>query len=96
LTETVQLQYFGSVRAAAGCAGEEISLARGISVLQLLQQRAEIKGEAFRGEVLSGEALRDDLAVSVNGAIIQHAAAEEIILQPGDTVALFPIFPGGG
>jgi len=96
LTETVQLQYFGSVRAAACCAEEQAPLAENTSVLQLLHQLADAHGEAFRGEVLSGEALRDDLTASVNGAIIQHAAAEDIVLQPGDTVALFPIFPGGG
>ena len=94
--DIVHIQYFGSVRAAANGAGEQAHLAGGTSVLGLLRQLADAHGEGFGGEVFAGGTLRDDLTVSVNGAIIQHAAADEIILRPDDTVALFPLFPGGG
>jgi len=94
--DEVHIQYFGSVRAAANGAEEQVSLAGGAGVLLLLRQLSDAHGEALRGELFIGEALRDDLTVSVNGAIIQHAAADELILRPGDTVALLPVFPGGG
>jgi len=92
----VQIQYFGSIRAAADTAGEQALSAEGATVLQLLQQLSESRGEDFRGELFAGEGLRDDLTIIHNGAIIQHAAADGIILRPGDVVALLPMFPGGG
>lgn len=94
--DEVHIQYFGSVRAAAGVPEEQTSLAGETGVLQLLRQLSDAHGEALRGEIFVDEALRDDLTVSVNGAIIQHAVADELILRPGDTLALFPVFPGGG
>jgi len=95
--ENIRIQYFGSVRAAAGRPEDE-SPAAGMSLYSLLLKLAGDYGEAFRGELLAagGGKLRDDLTVTVNGAIISHEAAEEIVLRPGDTLALFPIFPGGG
>lgn len=91
------VQYFGSMRAAAELAEEQIPLAGGASVLTLLRQCADTHGEGFRGELFTESGcLREDLTVAVNGAIIQHAAVDEIILGPDDTVALFPVFPGGG
>ena len=93
----MRVQYFGSVRAAAELAEEQISLAGGVSVLMLLRQCADMHGEGFRGELFAESGcLREDLTVAVNGAIMQHAAVDEIILRPDDTVALFPVFPGGG
>ena len=92
----MQVQYFGSVRAAAQKAEERAALSGQISVLELLRRLAGFYGAAFSGEVFAGEALRDDLSVAVNGVTMRHAAAEETFLRPGDVLALFPLFPGGG
>jgi len=95
---SIRIQYFGSIRAAAQRSEDEAALAGDTTVYRLLLRLADGYGEGFRGEVLaeSGGALRDDLTVAVNGAIIQHEAADEFLLRPGDVVALFPLFPGGG
>ena len=94
----VRIQYFGTIRLAAQRIEDEAALAGDATVFRLLLQLADAYGEGFRGEVLaeSGGMLRDDLMVTVNGTIINHAAAGEIVLRPGDIVALFPTFPGGG
>ncbi|MCL2508907.1 MAG: MoaD/ThiS family protein [Oscillospiraceae bacterium] len=94
----VRVQYFGSIRAAAGTPEEETARGENATVFQLLLELADAYGKAFRGEILdeSGERLRDDVTLTVNGAIINHSAAYEMRLRPGDLLALFPIFPGGG
>ena len=94
----VRMQYFGSVRGMANKTEEVKNLPEPITALQFLGLLAEEYGEGFRGEVFAempGE-LRDDVALAINGTIIQHEAANARLLQPNDTLALFPIFPGGG
>jgi len=96
--EKVRIQFFGSIRAAAQKPEGWAPLAGNTTVLQLLRELAGVYGEGFRGELLAagGEKLRDDLTVTLNGTIIKHQAAGELLLRPGDTLALFPLFPGGG
>ena len=94
----IQIQCFGSIRAAAERFEAEVEFTENGTIMQLLLRLADVYGEGFRDEIFAQntEKLRDDLTVSLNGAIIQHAAAEETILRPGDALALFPLFPGGG
>jgi len=47
-------------------------------------------------EIFENENIREDVTVLLNGTIINHTETCEIILEPGDVVALLPIFPGGG
>ena len=91
-----QIQYFGSIRAAAGLPGEEVDIPSHIGLFALLEELAGAHGAGFRGEVFAGETLREDLTAALNGTIIKHEAAEEAQLRPGDVLALFPLFPGGG
>ena len=92
----IQIQYYGSVRAAAGKREEEMEASPGTSVFQLLKILAERYGDAFRGELINNGQLRDDIGVSLNGTLFRHEMMTRISLQDGDTLALLPLFPGGG
>jgi molybdopterin converting factor small subunit len=86
------------MRAAAGTNEEEREISADSTVHQLLDGLCGTYGEAFRGEVFrrDGENIRDDLILSLNGAIIEHRNVIAANMTSGDVVALFPIFPGGG
>ena len=96
----IGIQYFGSIRAAAKKSEEKVKFSADITIYRLLRQIAcQHKNESnLQGEIFdeSGENLRDDLMVTLNGKIINHESAFETNLNPGDTLSLFPIFPGGG
>ena len=94
----IQIQYFGSIRAAAKKSEEKTEFAADTTIYHLLQKLASLYDDNFRGEIFDkdGEELRDDLMVTLNRVIVSHADALEIKLNSGDALALFPIFPGGG
>ena len=92
----LHIQYFGSIRAAAGKKEEDLELSPGTSLFRLLETLSQRYGETFRGELLDGGQLRNDIALSLNGKMIWRAAAEETLLRPGDLLALYSLFPGGG
>jgi len=102
--QKIEIQYFGSVRAAAKKFKDEVKFVPNMTVYGFLQQLAcdyekdENDAKNFRGEIFgeNGNELREDLTVTVNGTIINHASASDIKLEPDDLLALFPIFPGGG
>ena len=92
----IQIQYFGSIRAATKKSSEELAVPPDTSIYQLLERLAGAYGDGLRGEIMAEGRLRDDLTISLNGSITKHEAAGETLLRPGDTLALFPLFPGGG
>ena len=94
----VRVQYFGSIRGAAQKAEDVKILPEDMTALRLLRLLADEYGEGFRGEVFAENPglLRDDVTLAVNGAILRHEAAGETLLRQDDTLALFPVFPGGG
>jgi len=94
--EKVHIQYFGTIRAAAQKSEDRI--AGDTTVLQLLQKLAGDYGDGFREEVLAGDGdkIRDDITVTINGTIISHEVVDGVHLRPGDSLALLPLFPGGG
>jgi len=96
----IVIQYFGSIRAAAKKSEEKVKFAANTTLYRLLRQTVCFSENEnnLRGEIFdeSGEKLRDDLMVTLNGTIINHESAFETNLNPGDTLSLFPIFPGGG
>ena len=99
--QKIEVQYFGSVRAAAKKSKDEVEFVPNMTVYGLLRQLAcdyANDAENFQGEIFgeNGRELREDLTVTVNGTIINHASASDIKLEAGDVLALFPIFPGGG
>jgi len=92
----IQIQYYGSIRAAAGKNEEALECSPGTAVFRFLISLCSSRGGDFRDELLDGDRLRDDIAVSLNGAMVQHEAANKTLLQEGDTLALFPMLLGGG
>lgn len=99
---SVAVQFYGSIKAAAGCQGGEIEIPAGFVVFELLKLLSGVYGDALKKEVFQpgedpGEDdLRDDLIVTVNSVIADHLKTKSIKIENGDTVALFPAFPGGG
>ena len=96
MKDIIHIKYFGSIRAAAQKSGEDVEFSPGVSIFSLMEQLCSLQGGALRGELFSGSELRDDVTVSLNGKIIRHEVVKEKCLEQGDTLALLPIFPGGG
>jgi len=97
-TPNVRILYFGAIRAAAGTSGEEVKIVVNTALYQLLRELAVIHGDSFFDEIFEegGASLREDLTVTVNDVVVNHASVAETGLAPGDKIALYPIFPGGG
>ena len=93
-----EVKYFGSVREAVGQACEYVDGAP-ITLPGLLYMLSVTHGAGL-GDQLFDEngagGLRDDLMVTVNESIVNHENVADIVINPGDVVSLFPIFPGGG
>jgi len=98
LKHKVTVQFFGSVRAAAGRSDAEIDIPSDYGVYELLQLLADAYGDAFKTEVFlqDGDSLREDVTVSINGVITERTKVKSVKLETGAVIALFPIFPGGG
>lgn len=95
----IKIQFFGSIRESAGKTSDEMHLAPDTNVSGLMRMLSEAYGNGVRGELLdenSPGGLRDDLMVTVNESIINHDKAADITVNPGDVIALYPTFPGGG
>ena len=94
----VDVQFYGSIKAAAGSPGGEIEVPAGYAVSELLQMLPGIYGDALKLEVFMQDEgkLRDDLIVSVDSVITDHAKTGTLKLGNNAIVALFPAFPGGG
>ena len=95
----VPVKLFGSIRAAAGESGCEISILPGATVYDLMKAISGIYGEKMSDELLDSKAstgLREDLMITVNEATINHKNASAVAIKAGDNVALYPMFLGGG
>ena len=95
----IQLRFFGSIRVAAQKISEEWEHIPGTTVYSLMQALSGAFGQSMRDELLDDNApggLREDLMVTVNEAIISKKDAGVIMVDAGDSVSLFPMFPGGG
>jgi len=98
-TDNVLVKYFGAIREFAGKSDESVDLISGSVVHDLLCRISDIYGEKMRTEIFDAKnvnGLRDDLMVTLNQTILNHSQSSRTVLKSGDTVALFPIFPGGG
>jgi molybdopterin converting factor small subunit len=93
----VYIHLFGSFREAAGTSEDEVELTSDPSIYGLLTELAGVYGERFRDALFDGSGmLREDVMMTVNKVIINHADVTETVLCPGDEFALLPIFTGGG
>jgi len=96
MNNNVHIQFYGEIRAAANKPAEEV--APHSTVFDLFCKLADGYGPVFRGEIFKedGSSLRDDLTVTINGATVRHEATHKLVAAPGDVIAIFPVFPGGG
>jgi len=92
----IQIHYYGSIRAAAGKKEETLEYSPETTIFRLLEALADSRGGEFRDELMDCGELREDIGISLNGTLIRHEAAEEIHVNPGDTLALLPLLLGGG
>ena len=94
----ITLSLFGSIRAAAGKDGDKIEISSGCEFYKMLRLLSFVYGDGFKYEVFrqSGDDLREDLIVSINGVITEHSKLKNTPLFDGDIVALLPNFSGGG
>ena len=95
----VSVGFFGSIRESVNMEKDSVEITEDVSLYNFLKALAEIYGECFVAEIFDIKApdeLRCDIMVTINGTIIDVANAKKIILTQGDSVQLFPIFPGGG
>jgi len=96
---TVHVKYFANIREVAGISNDSLDLVSGSTVYDLLYMITELYGDEMGEEIFDNKnasGLRDDMMLTINEAIINHMKSAETMLKPGDVVALFPIFPGGG
>jgi len=95
----IHLRFFGSIRVAAQKISEEREHIPGTTVYSLMQELSGAFGQIMRDELLDDNApggLREDLMVTVNESIVSKNDAGTIMIDAGDVVSLFPMFPGGG
>jgi molybdopterin converting factor small subunit len=74
----------------------EEELPSGSSLRRLLARLAA--GKARFDEAIydrQGDALRDTVVITHNGRLVSPAAALDLVLQNGDSVALIPAYSGG-
>ena len=94
----VTVLLFGSIRAAVGKGCVEIEIASDCGFYGLLRILSSIHGNEFQDEIFqqTGDNLRDDLIVSINGLIVGHSKLKGLQLHDGAAIALSPNFSGGG
>ena len=95
----IHIKYFGTIREAAGRNSDALEYCPGATVYDVVRAVADNYGDKMSGELFSMKdvsELRDDLMLTLGEAIVPLGAAAETAVEPGDTVSMFPIFPGGG
>ncbi len=94
----VTLKYLGPVSLIAKKREEELEILPSANVHEMLRQLCSLYGKGFEDEVLQdgGEKLRSGTAITINGTVIGRLDGLGTKLKAGDTVALLPLFLGGG
>jgi len=96
-TFKVQVKLYGAFGEFARKSRDEAELPQDATVYDLLSGLAGVYGENFRDELFDSMGkLKDDVMVTVDEAIIDRGCSDAIRLKPGETIALLPIFHGGG
>ena len=97
--QKIHIRFFGAIRVVASKTETEIDFIPDTTVSELLRLLSDKYGSVLRDELFDekgSNGLRDDLMITVNDAIINHEKASETEIKPGDAIALYPTFPGGG
>jgi len=96
---SIHVRFFGAIRAVIEKNDDELAYTPDATVSGLLCLLSDKYGKALRDELFEGidaDLLRDDLMITVNETIISREKASGTTIKPGDTIALYPTFPGGG
>jgi MoaD family protein len=94
----VKIQYLGQIRAIVDRREESIDPVQNKTILTILQRLATKYGKEFETEVLddSKHALREGILVTINGRAIEQLDGLDTFLNDHDTIAILPLFTGGG
>ena len=95
----IHVRFFGSIKESAGISSVDMELTPDTTLFDFLLTLAEKYGKELHSEILdesTSSGLRGDLMLTHNDVIINHEIVTGVILNPGDSVALLPTFPGGG
>jgi MoaD family protein len=95
---TIRVKYLGPVAHMVNKREEELEVSSKASIHELLRKLSSLYGKVFEDEVLQddGENLGDGMTITVNGIAIRQLDGLSTKLKMGDTIALLPLFLGGG
>jgi len=95
----IHIRFFGAIRVVIEKSDDELDYTPDTTVSGLLCLLSDKYGKVLRDElfdVKDPNMLRDDLMITVNETIISREKASGTTVKPGDAIALYPTFPGGG
>jgi MoaD family protein len=94
----IKIKYLGPVTLIVNKREEELEISSRASIHELLRKLSSQYGKQFESEVLQddGQNIRNGMAVTVNGTVIGQLEGMRTRLKLGDTIALLPLFLGGG
>jgi MoaD family protein len=94
----IKVKYLGPVALVVKKKEEELEVSSRASIHELLRKLSILYGKDFESEVLEddGENIRNGMAITVNGKVIGQLDGMRTRLKMGDTIALLPLFLGGG
>jgi MoaD family protein len=94
----IKVKYLGLVGLMVKKREEELEVSSRASIHELLRNLSSLYGKEFESEVLEddGENIRDGMTITVNGIVIRQLDGMSTKLKLGDTIALLPLFLGGG
>lgn len=88
----VKVLFFAGIRELTRAKETEVAAA---SVEELLAELAARYGPKFQEAVYGPAGLSREVIITVNGRHLVHLAGVKTELNPGDTVAIFPLVAGG-
>ncbi len=93
----LKVKYLGPVALMVKKREEELEVSSLASIGELLRKLSGLYGKEFESEVLQDDGnIRTGMAVTVNGKVIGQLDGMRTRLKMGDTIALLPLFLGGG
>lgn len=93
----VTVQYLGHIRALVHTRAEEVNVPSVTTIFELLKRLTRLYGDEFRQEVFADDGgVREGIIVTINGKAIGQLQGIKTSLHPGDTIAILPLFAGGG
>jgi len=93
----VLIKFFGTLRLALACQSVALELDTPLPLHQVLDRVETLlgpKGEAFRKKIFQDGNLCQGVIILRNGTNVLHLEGLDTLIQPEDTLAIFP--PGGG